>query len=152
MLVTIPRDVQSRMKSQMRRAGRREIGGILMGEETGSGAFRVVEFSVDATTGSRAHFVRDAEHHKAALDHFFEKTGHDYSRFNYLGEWHTHPGFEVMPSSTDVISMQDLVEGERDVDFAFLLIGRLHWYFRLECRAFLFMRSNQPNAVELIWE
>lgn len=152
MKVTIPRDIQSRMKSLMRRAGRREIGGILMGEETGSGEFRVVEFSVDSKTGSHAHFVRDADHHKKALGEFFERTGHDYSRFNYLGEWHTHPSFDVTPSNTDVDSMQDLVVGERDVDFAFLLIGRLHWYFKLECMACLFMRTAQPTAIELVLE
>lgn len=152
MLITIPRDIRTRMKSQMRHAGRREIGGILMGEETGIGSFRIVDFSVDAKTGSRAHFVRDAVHHKAALGEFFERTGHDYARFNYLGEWHTHPSFDVKPSRTDLTSMQRLVEGERDVDFVLLLIGRLHWYLKLECQAFLFIRSSRPDPVELVWE
>jgi hypothetical protein len=38
----------------MRGAGRREIGGILMGEQVAPDHFRIVDFSVDDTTGTAA--------------------------------------------------------------------------------------------------
>ena len=68
-----------------------------MGEQTAPGQFRVVDLSIDEVSGERAHFVRDAEHHRGALQAFFERTGHAYERFNYLGEWHSHPGFLNRP-------------------------------------------------------
>jgi hypothetical protein len=56
---------------------------------------------------------------------FFERTEHKYSRFNYIGEWHSHPSFEVSPSGTDLDSMRRLV---RDPGFkgrfAVLMITR----------------------------
>lgn len=133
----------------MRGAGRREIGGILMGEQVAPDQFRVVDFSVDDRTGTAAHFVRSPEHHAEALDRFFRKTGSDFKRFNYLGEWHSHPSFSVRPSHEDIMSMQSLVNGERDIDFSALLIVRLRYYFVLEAAAYMFVRRAAPSEVAL---
>lgn len=147
--VSIPDAVVDRMRQALRRAGSREIGGILMGEEIESGSFRVVDFSVDEVSGTRAHFVRDAKHHIVALDAFFQRTGHDYQRFNYLGEWHSHPGFPPLPSSTDIDSMEDLVAGERAVDFGVLLIVKLTLFRQFALSMTLHRRGHTPEAVNL---
>jgi integrative and conjugative element protein (TIGR02256 family) len=122
---------------------------MIMGEQLSDQQFRIVEFSVDATSGTRANFVRDAEQHDRVLKEFFERTGEDYYRFNYLGEWHTHPSFSVNPSLQDVNAMQDLVDGTGGVDFAVLLISRLKWFWQYECSANLFLRDHQPVGVEI---
>ena len=41
---------------------------------------------------------------------FFDRVNHEYVRFNYIGEWHSHPSFEPEPSTKDDLSMQDIVE------------------------------------------
>lgn len=147
--VGISNEIRDRMKRALRRAGSREIGGILMGQELAHGHFAVVDFSLDEISGERAHFVRDADHHRHALEQFFDRTGHDYRAFNYLGEWHSHPSFTARPSITDVRSMQDLVEGERDIEFAVLLIVRLGFFRRFICSCSLHRRGQVPQAVEL---
>lgn len=152
MELVLPSSICSRLKRLMLFAGNREIGGILMGEEVGEERFRIVDFSVDTKTGSSAHFVRDAQHHKQELEAFFERTGKDYSRFNYLGEWHTHPQFSVQPSSQDIHSMQDLVDESRGVNFAVLLIARLKWFMKVDCSASLFIKYQHPNDVSIIIE
>lgn len=120
-----------------------------MGEEIEPGRFRVVDFSLDEVSGSRAHFVRDAKHHLAALEEFFQRTGHDYLRFNYLGEWHSHPGFPPLPSSTDIDSMEDLVAGARGVDFGVLLIVKLSLFRRFLLSMTLHRRGHILETVEL---
>ena len=95
-----------------------------MGEQIVPGHFRIVDLSIDSEAGGRAHFVRSPEAHSEALGTFFERTGNAYDRFNYLGEWHSHPRFPVTPSVQDTASMTELVNGERDIDFAVLLIVR----------------------------
>lgn len=130
-------------------SGSCEIGGILMGEEIGDQMFKIVDFSVDTSRGTRAQFVRDADHHDQALSTFFERTGDEYSRFNYLGEWHSHPSFSVNPSLQDVHAMQDLVDGSGGVDFAVLFISRLRWCWRFECSAHLFVRGHPPSMVNV---
>lgn len=92
-------EVERRIRLALRKAGRREIGGMLMAEQLSPDHFRIVDFSVDSFSGSHTHFRRDPRVHRATLDKFFERTGRDYARFNYLGEWHSHPSFSVRPRS-----------------------------------------------------
>jgi proteasome lid subunit RPN8/RPN11 len=134
------------MRRHLFRSGSREIGGILMGEEIGDQEFQIVDFSVDSSSGTRVQFVR---HHDEALSAFFERTGGEYGRFNYLGEWHSHPSFNVHPSLQDMLAMQDLVDGSGGVDFAVLFISRLRWYWRFECSAHLFVRGHPPSVVSV---
>lgn len=135
-------DTKTRLKRHLRAAGRREIGGVLMAEQLHVNHFRVIDFSVDDQTGGVAHFVRSPEHHQQALDAFFEKTGAAYERYNYLGEWHSHPSYSVNPSLQDCMSMQSLVDSERGISFAVLMIVRLRYWISLEYSASLFRRSG----------
>lgn len=120
-----------------------------MGEQVAPDHFRIVDFSVDDTTGTAAHFVRTPKHHAEALDTFFGKTGSDFKRFNYLGEWHSHPSFPVRPSHEDFMSMRGLVEGEQDIDFSALLIVRLRCLLMLEAAAYMFSRNGACARVGL---
>ncbi|MCT8989599.1 Mov34/MPN/PAD-1 family protein [Chelativorans sp. SCAU2101] len=147
MQVSLPFEVRNRIKALLRTAGRREIGGILMGEQLEPGRFRIVDFSVDTISGTAAHFVRSPEHHGEALQAFFERTGYAFGRFNYLGEWHSHPCFPARPSQEDVQSMEELVHGERDIHFALLLIVRLRWMVCLDYSATVFIRHGNPQPV-----
>lgn len=149
MRVDFSRAEIDRMKTLLKRAGRREIGGVLMAEQIKESHFKLVDFSVDEQAGSTAHFVRSAEHHRLALMSFFDRTGMDYARYNYLGEWHSHPSFSVVPSSQDIASMQDLVEGERGINFALLMIVKRARFWRFECSALLFQKGLSPQGVDL---
>jgi len=151
-MLLLPNDLIRKMRHHMYRAGRREIGGMIMGEDVGNQTFRVVDFSIDTVSGTRSNFVRDADLHDQALAEFFERTGADYRRFNYLGEWHTHPSFDVLPSLQDLHAMQDLVDGSGKVSFAVLLIARLKWYWRFDGSAHLFVKGHVPSRVELVQE
>jgi proteasome lid subunit RPN8/RPN11 len=85
--------------------------------------FRLVDLTVQRSGGTAACFIRHPHEHQAELDAFFERTGGDYKRFNYLGEWHSHPSFHPVPSQTDVTTMQSIVTDESvGVNFLILLI------------------------------
>jgi [CysO sulfur-carrier protein]-S-L-cysteine hydrolase len=148
--ISLPSDQRTRFRKCLRRAGRREIGGILMGEQVAPSHFRIVDFSSDKTTGTTAHFVRSPDRHAEALESFFRRTGSDFRRFNYLGEWHSHPSFPVWPSQEDMTSMQSLVDGERDIEFSALVIVRLHCFLLLDAAAYMFVRHSGPYQVALI--
>ncbi len=150
MQLLLPNDVLRKMRYHMILAGSREIGGMIMGEEVADQTFRVVDFSVDTKSGTRSSFVRDSDQHEEALKKFFEKSGADYRRFNYLGEWHTHPCFSVNPSLQDIYAMQELVDGSGGVSFAVLLIARLRWYWRFDCSTHLFVRDHEPTPIDLV--
>lgn len=152
MQIVLPNSVLKKLRLYMLKAGKREIGGMLMGEDLGEQAFRIVDFSVDVKRGTTSSFFRDSDEHDLALQKFYEETGSDYKRFNYLGEWHTHPSFSVDPSINDINAMQGIVNGDENVDFAFLFISRLRWFWQFECSAYLFIRGHQPIQVGIIVE
>ncbi|HDX8645075.1 TPA: Mov34/MPN/PAD-1 family protein [Aeromonas dhakensis] len=150
MQVEIADHVKDKLRRELRYAGSREIGGVLMGEQIAPGHFRIVGLSTDNQTGGQAHFVRSPEDHAEALNAFFLKTDHQYDRFNYLGEWHSHPRFSVTPSAQDVASMIELVEGDRGINFAVLLIVRLHWWRKMSCSCTLFYKGENPSPVNIV--
>ncbi len=115
-----------------------------MGEHVCDELFRVVDISVQRSGGSQVHFVRDASSHATQLQAFFARTGNDFTRFNYLGEWHSHPTFAPAPSSTDFDSMQSIVDNpDVGVNFLILLVFKLASRKRLAGTATVF-RPHQP--------
>lgn len=150
MKVEIAPEVKAQLLQALHKAGCREIGGVLMGEQLEPGHFRIVDLTIDQETGGRAHFVRSPEAHSEALDAFFHRTGNSYDRFNYLGEWHSHPAFPVEPSLQDAGSMIELVHAERGIDFAVLLIVKLESQESLACSCTLFRRAFVPTPVEIV--
>ena len=126
MKLLLPNDIASRLRDAMQQAGKREIGGILMAEHTGEDEFRIIEVTIQTRGGTFASFIRLVEEFIRPLRQFFARTGHNYRRFNYLGEWHSHHSFALQPSPEDEKSMRDIVD-DPDVgaNFVILLLVRL---------------------------
>jgi proteasome lid subunit RPN8/RPN11 len=120
-----PDQLQS-IARHLARAQRREIGGVLVGEHVSEDLFRVVDLSFQRSGGAVACFVRRPEEHESFFAEFFQRTGKNFERFNYLGEWHSHPSFPVHPSAVDHDQMQAIVEdGANAPLFAVLIVVRL---------------------------
>lgn len=121
----LPSEQHELLVAALRKAGRREVGGILMGEHAGPNLFIVREITVHRR-GAFATFVRRIEDALGRLRLFFRSTGYDYARFNYIGEWHSHPSFAPYPSKTDDMSMLQIVQDETvGANFVVLLIAKL---------------------------
>jgi [CysO sulfur-carrier protein]-S-L-cysteine hydrolase len=109
-----------------------------------------VEVTVQRSGGSPVHFVRDPALNQEQLDDFFERTGADYTRFNYLGEWHSHPCFEPLPSGTDIRAMQSIVEDPAvGVNFLVLMIVRLTRWKQIKVSATVFQANEKPRPVRV---
>jgi [CysO sulfur-carrier protein]-S-L-cysteine hydrolase len=152
MKLLVPRTIVERLKRELR--GRsREIGGVLVGEHVENETFRIVDISVQVSGGTAAHFVRDPVLHKAFLDDFFQRTGHDYQRFNYIGEWHSHPAFTPLPSGEDFTTMLELVRDPAvGVNFAVLIIARLGLWSGMQLSATTFRNGHAPEPADVAVE
>lgn len=123
--LVLPPEVVEILLVALQKAGRHEIGGILMAEHVGLNEFKVTDVTVHRR-GGVASFVRRIEDAIGKLRSFFHQTDCDYQRFNYLGEWHSHPLFEPIPSRRDDASMFEIVDDESiGANFAVLLIVKL---------------------------
>ena len=87
-----------------------------------------------------------------ALSAFFRRSHDDFARFNYLGEWHSHPSFTVNPSDVDHRSMLDIVTnpGVR-ANFVVLLIFKLGAHNELEGSAHTYLPDGSiwPSTLTL---
>lgn len=149
MRLRLPAKLLPPLQAALTRAGRREIGGQLFGEQLAVSDFRVMDIAIQARPGTLSRFLVDLV--QAGLDAatFHDRTGHHYRRFNYLGEWHSHPSFPVEPSSVDTAAMQELTT---DADFAgafaVLMIARLD-PGELRLGSWVYNRNGARGAVTL---
>ena len=150
--LSIPYPVARKLKRELGRAGRREIGGCLLAEQLEPGQFLLADLTVSHETGSFGYFVRDLSDHQEELHLFFKRTGQDFERYNYLGEWHSHPSFSVLPSPKDCGSMQELVSEDPSIPFAVLIVVRLDFWVRLTLSATLFRVGYVSEPVRVIME
>lgn len=121
----LPPELSTRIKAALRKAGSREVGGILTAEHIDVDTFSFTDFTIHRR-GTIASFVRRIEDALGFLGAFFHRTDHDYKRFNYIGEWHSHPSFPAEPSSKDDASMREIVGDPRvGANFVVLMIVKL---------------------------
>jgi hypothetical protein len=121
-----------------------------MGEHIGPNAFAVRELTVQSG-GSFARFVREARAALLALRGFFDRTQNQYTRFNYLGEWHSHPSFSVEPSTTDHQSMIEMARNpEVGANFLVLMVVKLDAAKRVLGSIHLYLPDGTVSAGELL--
>ena len=152
--ILMPPELKKRLIKELRVAGSREIGGILMGEHVSEGVFRIRDFTVQQEGGTWITFIRKIEKPvKLSLRKFFRSTNFQYTRYNYLGEWHSHPpSFSLFPSIRDQESMWEIVNDPSvGANFAVLLIVRLE-AAELKGNVSLFAPGFEVMNGELIWE
>ena len=107
--IKIPEDIAERFVQALSRAGKKEIGGILMGAHEFDSTFIFREITTQRYGGTFSSFVRIGRYVILSLRRFFQETEHNYSRYNYLGEWHSHPSFSTTPSKKDCDSMWEII-------------------------------------------
>src|SRR5882724_2846653 len=143
--LTLRREVAERMRAALHGASMREIGGVLMAEHTGPNEFEVLDLTIPGR-GTIACFFRKVEEAVTRLKSFFLQVSHDYVRFNSLGEWHSHPSFDLEPSEKDDRSIREIVE-DRDVgaNFVVLLIVKLADNGELLTRAYTYLSNGTKS-------
>ena len=150
--IVLPNRLQQRLADALRRAGAREIGGILMGEYLEPDRFRVADLTVQGRGGTVTAFVRVLGAALTALSRFFRNTRRQYEQFNYLGEWHSHPSFEAVPSAPDIRSMRAIAcDPKVGANFLVLLIVRLAGE-RLEASLTVFWPDGSYEVAHLLPE
>lgn len=153
MQLLIPPDITALLVNALSSAGQREIGGILMGEHVGPNTFRVKELTIQRKGGTFAAFVRIVSDILAPLRAFFESTRHEYTKFNYLGEWHSHHSFALRPSGRDHATMYDMVmDPELGARFLVLLLVRLNDGNGLEGSVTVYQPNEKPIIGQVVQE
>ncbi|MYH83268.1 hypothetical protein F4141_21515 [Candidatus Poribacteria bacterium] len=153
MKIHLPADIQKKLIPALEKAGNQEIGGVLMGEHINEAEFRIVDLTIQKQLGSIAFFVRFVADIAKPLKRFFKRTGYNYRKFNYLGEWHSHPSFPPVPSQKDLQSMQEIVtDSDTGANFVILLIVQLKGEEKIEGTVTTFLKDGKFFKCQLITE
>jgi len=153
MKLLISPEISQQLIDALSQAGQREIGGILMGEHAGPDIFRVTEITIQRKGGAFAAFVRMVEEILAPLFAFFDTTKHDYKRFNYMGEWHSHHSFALVPSRRDHTTMYNMVmDPQLGAHFLLLLLVKSNDHGQLEGSVTVYQPKKPPFAGSVIRE
>jgi hypothetical protein len=124
--LVLPADIATEVRDALIRTGKREIGGVMMAEHVAVNTFVVRTLTIHRR-GAVASFIRRIEEAWAALTRFFERTRRNYARFNYIGEWHSHPSFAPSPSDRDHRSMKEIIsDATVGAHFIVLMIVKLN--------------------------
>lgn len=100
-----------------------EIGGMLIGYKKAKNHFAVSVATVadDANSFNLASFIREPFQSMKILLKTFKMRKH-----NYIGEWHSHPRFNLYPSDYDVKTMKGILDDPGyGVSFTLLIITKL---------------------------
>lgn len=152
MQLILPREIAHLLTKELAAVGQREIGGIIMGEHLGPNIFRVTEITIQKRGGTFAFFVRLVGEFAAPLRAFFRKTDHNYTRFNYLGEWHSHHSFALNPSGQDHATMGEIVDDpDLGANFVVLLLVKLGDHDQLSGSVTVYRSVHPPFAGEVIF-
>jgi [CysO sulfur-carrier protein]-S-L-cysteine hydrolase len=153
MTVLLPAGVAERMRAALAAGGQKEIGGILMGEHVNDETFRICDITVQYKGGTFARFVRLVEYIVGPLRDFFSATNHDYTRFNYMGEWHSHHSFALRPSGTDESTMMNiLTDPNLGARFVILLLVKLETANDLQCAVTVYQPRRAGYLAEVRFE
>lgn len=153
MEILLPASISEKLIKALERAGQIEIGGILMGEYLEPGRYKIADVTIQSNSGSFSTFIRNIKLALQSLKSFFSKTDNNYRRFNYLGEWHSHPSFRPVPSETDMYSMFEIIEDPSvGATFAVLMIIRLDGSKDLEGTATIFLPGKPAQRGLLVME
>lgn len=151
MHLALNHDQREILQTALQRAGRRETGGQLYGEQLTPSHFVVTHLTVQRAPGTISRFIVDLTQATRDAFTFFQRTHRTYTRFNYIGEWHSHPSYAVRPSGIDRSTMRALVTDPAfKGHFAVLLIARLDGE-ALTAGAWLFDPNGQEMTVQLEW-
>lgn len=151
MKIILPEKISRKMIVGLQKAGSREIGGILLGEHVNENEFRVSDITIQRIRGGFAFFERLIQEIVEPLKKFFAKTRHNYKRFNYLGEWHSHPSFALQPSPTDDSTMKEMIEDMNfGANFVALMIVKLSVDNKLEGTVTVYRNGNGSYPAELV--
>ena len=150
MKLRIARTTSEQWADALQRAKSREIGGVLFGEHVGEDDFRLIAATEQRRRGRAVSFKRKSSTARRELRKLSRKYEDDHERYNYLGEWHSHPNVPAQPSAQDEHKMWSILEDpECDSNFLVLIIVRLGPENTLELSATTYLASGHILACDV---
>ena len=148
----IPASISDTFVEKLRNSNNREIGGVLFAEQLAYGEFSLLETTFHTSDGNTFTFDRDIVKARKDIRRFHSYYNGKPQKFNYFGEWHSHPHSTSEPSEVDNSMMWEILsQTDESVNFLVLIIVKLIRQSSLDLNATAFLRSGHKlNCTTII--
>lgn len=102
MKIIIKKEIAEKIKKAVKKAGINEIKGACFAAKKDYEIFEIEDIYISPRIGtfSFSNLVVSLKY-KLFENKYFRKHNYEYEKHNYIGDWHSHPSFELIPSSYD---------------------------------------------------
>jgi len=146
--IIIPKEITLRLIKQISKYSPLETKGALFAEDLGNDTFKIDEVYLEPKPGTTT-FVKLYINHEYVT---FQKNYHklrknNFSKYNYIGDWHSHPLFECFPSSYDVSEVEKDMKQSNAIFLVQLILKVLKG--KLVGNAFYYTRETSAKKIKL---
>lgn len=102
MKIIIPKKITTKIYNQVVKHSPNETKGALFAEKLDNTTFKIDDVYFESKVGNIA-FVEliNNNKYKKYQKNYHKQNNYDYTNHNYIGDWHSHPMFELFPSNFD---------------------------------------------------
>ena len=139
MEIIIPKKISLKLKKQISKYSPLETKGALFAEDLGNDTFRIDEVYLEPKPGTTT-FVKlfINQEYVSFQKNYHKLRKNNFSKFNFIGDWHSHPLFECFPSSYDIREVEEDIKKSNAIFLVQLilkvikgkLIGNAFYYTR----------------------
>lgn len=101
MKIIVKNEVANKIKKVVKKAGKNEIKGACFAAKIDDNVFEIEDVYISKIGSFSFSNLVISFKYRMFENKYFKKHNYDYERHNYIGDWHSHPSFELVPSSYD---------------------------------------------------
>lgn len=101
MKIIVKKEVADKIKKAVKKAGKKEIKGACFAEKIDDNIFEIEDVYISKIGSFSFSNLVVSFKYRMFENKYFKKHSNDYEKHNYIGDWHSHPSFELVPSSYD---------------------------------------------------
>ena len=150
MRIIVPKEIANKLFSALKKAEDREIKGACFARFVEDDVYEIEEVYISHKIGSNffSNLVIDYRY-KRFEKAYYKKNNYDFEKHNYIGDWHSHPLFDCIPSNYDINELEEELE-KSNANFLVQLIVKISFQ-KLIGRCF-FLSKGSKTQQECILE
>jgi proteasome lid subunit RPN8/RPN11 len=146
--IIIPKKISLILIKQISKHSPLETKGALFAEDLGNDTFKIDEVYLEPKPGTTT-FVKlyINQEYLSFQKNYHKFRKNNFSKYNYIGDWHSHPLFECLPSSYDVSEVEEDIKKSNAIFLVQIILKVLKG--RLVGNAFYYTRETSAKKVKL---
>lgn len=125
MKIIVQKEIVNKFYKILKKANHNEIKGACFAKFIESGIYEIEEIYISPRIGSKffSNLIINNKYKKFEKQ-YYNKHSFDYKVHNYIGDWHSHPLFDCIPSNYDINELEEELQ-KSNANFLIQLIIKI---------------------------